>query len=866
MAELRQRLIAAFCDEQREYLEGIRAVLGRLERAPAGVSAAELDEAFRLAHCLKAAARVCDFRTVESIGQRIETFFSTARKGGALARGAFGAVEKALAAIEHWVQALADNPAAAQPADALQAIDRVLAPGTPPVEGDELAPKLLAAFQVEHKEHLEEIRTILAGVAAGGAIAPAQVDEVFRRAHSLKGAARIAGLRPAELLAHRLETLFAAVRDRHLRLDAAVAPTIAAVLDAIEDAAAALLVGRAPPEPTAALAAIERLLGEHPDTEPRAAAAEPSRRDTPAAPAAAVESVRVSAENLDRLLSSAGQLLTESQRQNMMSRELNSLGKQIDELGEAWQAVRGGAAMRRLADAPEFAAVARYLHLAEQRVQALVKKSRSLRRLQQRSAWDLQHQVGRLHEHARRVRMVSAESMLQGFRKMMRDLARDEGKRIEFQVAGFEVQADRRVLQALKDPLMHALLNAVTHGIEAPDERLRQGKNEVGRVGLRLEIAGNRLRVEVADDGQGIDPAHVADAAVRRGLLSEAEAAALAPAEQARLIFRPGLSTALEVTDVSGRGMGLSVVHEAASRLQGEVELEPTDGAGTRIVISVPLSVSTQRLLLVACQEQTFAVPVHAIERLLRVKPAEIEQIEGRPMVLLAGRPIPVRSLADLLGLGAEAPAEARHVLLMVLRAGTVRLAVAVDACLAERDSLLKGLDAPAARAKKFAGGILLEDGSVALVLNPAELLRAPAAADKGPAPHAAAPLPRKKQTRSVLVVDDSLTTRTLEKSILEAHGYIVRIATDGVEALARLREEMVDLVITDVQMPRLDGFGLLAEIKKDPRLARLPVIVVTSMSKREDQERGLALGADAYIVKRKFDHEELLETIRQIL
>lgn len=868
MSDLRPRLIAAFRDEHREYLEGLRAVLGKLGRAPGSVAAAELEEAFRLAHCLKAAARVCDFRTVETIGQRIESFLTGARKGGTPARATLGAVEGALTAIERWAEALADNPAAPQPAESLQALDRALAATTPPVvEKDDLAPKLLAAFQIEHKEHLEEIRTILAGLAAGGAVSAAHVDDAFRRAHSLKGAARIAGLRPAEMVAHGLETLFAAVRDGKLLLDARIAPTIAEALDAIEDAAAAMLDRSTPPEPKAALAAIERALTGHAESSPRATT--PVRRETPAqAPmSAAAESVRVSADNLDRMLRSAGQLLTEGQRQNLLSRELGGLGRQIDELAQAWQFVRGGSAkaLRRLADVPDFATVARYLHQAELRMGALVKKARSLRRLQQRSAWDLQHQVGQLHQDARRVRMVSAESVLQGFRKMMRDLARDEGKRIDFQVAGFEIHADRLVLQALKDPLMHALCNAAIHGIELPDERVGKGKSEVGRVTLRLEVAGNRLRVEIDDDGRGIDPGRVAEAGVQRGLLSAAEAAALSPAEQARLIFRAGLSTAHDVTDVSGRGMGLSVVHEAVARLQGEVELEPKDEPGTRIAIALPLSVSTQRLLLIECRGQTFGVPVHAIERLLRVKATEIEQVEGRPMVLLGGRPIPIRSLGDLLGLGGEDPAESPFALLMVLRSGAGRVAVSVDAFLAERDSLLKGLDAAAARFKKLAGGILLEDGSIALVLNPAELLRAPASADKAPAARPA-PVAVKKQARTVLVVDDSLTTRTLEKSILEAHGYIVRIATDGVEALDRLREEMVDLVITDVQMPRMDGFELLDEIKKDPRLARLPVIVVTSMGKREDQERGLALGADAYIVKRKFDHEELLETIRQIL
>jgi two-component system, chemotaxis family, sensor kinase CheA len=318
------------------------------------------------------------------------------------------------------------------------------------------------------------------------------------------------------------------------------------------------------------------------------------------------------------------------------------------------------------------------------------------------------------------------------------------------------------------------------------------------------------------------------------------------------------------VTGVSGRGMGLSVVHEAAVRLQGEAELLPADGPGTRVVVSVPLSVATQRLLLVRCRDQTYAIPLGAVERLVRVTPQEIETVEGKLTLVLNGRSVPVLSLAALLGAGTEEP-HTSAMSLAILRAGGRRAAVAVDALLAERDSLIKPLDGPAARVEAFAGGLLLEDGRVALVLNPATLLAN--AGGRKPAPAGAkAVAPRPKKNPTVLVVDDSLTTRTLEKSILEVHGYTVRLAVDGLEALTQLRTEPVDLVITDIEMPRMDGFRLIEEMKKDARFARLPVIVVTSLAKREDQERGLALGADAYIVKRKFDHQDLLDTIRQIL
>jgi two-component system chemotaxis sensor kinase CheA len=868
VTELHARLRAAFQAEHKEYLQGIRALLTKLEADSAAVSAAELDEVYRQAHSLRAAARVCDFTTVEAIGQRLETLFTRLRKGELRpGRGMIDAVRTVLGAVEAWARGLEEGNPPAEPGFTLTELDRLLSGSAakPAVTlPDALAPKLLAAFQIEHKEHLEGIRSFLAEIEESGTVAGPRIDEAFRRAHSLKGAARLAELPAAEKLAHRLENLFAQVREGTRQLDPPILRAIHLGLDSIEDVAACLAEQRRPPEAGDALAAIDQALaGEAP------LAAVPVPAPASAAPTLpAADTVRVSTEHLDRLLRSTGQLLTENLRQNVVARELAGLRRGLDELEKDWESLRnrGAAALAALAATPALARVARYLGTVEHKVRVLSRQARALGLLQRRSTWALGQLGAQLQQDVRRVRTVPAESVLQGFRKMMRDLARDEGKEIDFRVSGLEIEGDRLVLQVLKDPLMHILCNAVSHGIESPDERQRQGKDPVGRVTLHLETQGNRLHIVVEDDGRGIDVRQVSETAVRRGLLSRAEAAATPPDELARLVFRPGFSTAHTVTGLAGRGMGLSVVQEAAARLQGEVSWQARDGPGTRLVLSVPLSIATQRLLLVSCRGQMFALPVHAIERLLRIKQAEVESVEGRPMVLVRGQPIPLLSLAQLLKLDqAEVSVTDGYLPLILLRSGPRRVAVAVDALLAERDSVIKELDAPARHVRTLAGGILLEDGAVALVLNPAELLSAPQPAERAPVLKTVAAGPPKK-TATVLVVDDSLTTRTLEKSLLEAHGYDVRIAMDGVEALAQLREELPDLVITDIQMPRMDGFRLLEEIKKEPRLARLPVIVVTSMETREDQERGLALGADAYIVKKKFDHQELLETIRQII
>jgi two-component system chemotaxis sensor kinase CheA len=499
-------------------------------------------------------------------------------------------------------------------------------------------------------------------------------------------------------------------------------------------------------------------------------------------------------------------------------------------------------------------------------LRALTRQARALGRSQRHNSWALRHLSGQLHEQIRQARMVPAETVFEGFRRMVRDIARDEGKQVEFQWTGWAVEADRMVLQALKDPLMHLLRNAVCHGIEPPEERLRAAKPAAGALTLRLETRGNRLLAAVEDDGRGIDLQAVLRVAVQRHFVSEAEARSRSPDELARLIFQPGFSTSPSVTDLSGRGMGLSVVEQQVRRLHGELNLEFRDRPGACFTLLAPLTVFSQRFLLVACAGQKLAIPLHSIERLHRVAARAIETVEGKAVFPYEGRPLPLTSLADLLDLtGQPAMLENGSLPVMVLRSGETRLGVVVESFLVQHEAIVRDLGLQPPHAGKSAGGILLDDGTVAVVLSAAGLVAAGRRPELGAARFAVAPAQEKKSP-VVLVVDDSITTRSLEKAILETHGYTVRVAVDGVEALEQLRAQRADLVITDIQMPRMDGYALLQEIKKDTRLADIPVIVVTSMERREEQERGLLLGADAYVVKRKFDQHELLEAIRQIV
>ncbi|OAN64510.1 hybrid sensor histidine kinase/response regulator [Magnetospirillum moscoviense] len=760
--------------------------------------------------------------------------------------------------------------------------------------------RLLAAFQVEYQEHLGVIRKLIVDLAmrADGAGSP-QLDEIFRRAHSLKGAARAVDMAPVEQMAHRLETLFTRLRSGAVVMDPPLAARIADALDSVEDWVVAFAGGTQPPDMGPAIGALEALLSLSDDPPPApavptvpaeieaavaaAAAAVPepealpepvsapqpsAEPEPPRVAVQAEDTVRVRAVHLDRLLRTSNELLTESMNQRTVTDFLQDVDRRLTEMDKEWRRLRkfAGSMARDLGDHDRAQAWDRQAEAWEQELRVVAREARRSRRLQQRNGWATRQLGTELQQEVRDARMVPADSVFAGFRKMVRDLARDTGQQVDVQVHGLDVEADRMVLQGLKDPVMHLLRNSLAHGVERPAERVAAGKPPAAIVGLSFSVSDGRLAVVVEDDGRGISYDSIRAKAVGQGMFSVEEAADLPRQALIDLIFDPGFSTSRDVNDLSGRGMGLSVVRETATMMNGTVQVSERQPTGTRFRLSVPLSVSTQRLFLVACQGHTYALPTEGIDRLHRVASESVGTVEGKSVVFLSDQQLPLLSLAHLLALGETAVTVSRNVVpLVVLKHGERRVAVAVDDFLSIRVAMVRDIGVPAAIGTMVAGGILLEDGAVALVLNPFEIVET---FRKSGTTRVLTTVEKPPEARIpvILVVDDSLTTRTLEKSILEAHGYIVRLAVDGLEALGKVRAEHVDLVISDIQMPRLDGFGLLQALKADPVLKKIPLILVSSLEAREDRERGLALGADAYVVKRKFDQRELLDTIGQIL
>lgn len=741
----------------------------------------------------------------------------------------------------------------------------------------DLQQRLLAAFRIECREHLDHVRMHFADIEVG-ALPKAEMDEVFRHAHSLKGAARATDLRPVESLAHRMETLLALIRAGQSPFDASARRMIGRLVDAVEDWMAAFDSGKDPGDAAAILKEADMFLlpggrqeeaggasGNTPDAPPAPAIARPPPKSAPTAPGD--EPIKVRARSLDKLLRSAGALVGGGVDQSVVSKRLRRFEDVLDELDRAWRhllTVSPDLKSRHDSDNPD-RAIGRQVDRIDKNLRWLSGEIVAIRNQQHRTAWSVAQMADELRQDIRQVRLIAAESVFAGFRKMVRDLAADLGKQVDFKTQGFDVEADRQVLEALRDPVMHLLRNALAHGIEDPQARKRADKAEAGRLSLSFLVEGLYLKAVIEDDGRGLNLDRIREQGVARGLIGEEEAKDASPTELSRLIFTPGFSTAKEVDDIAGRGMGMSVVYEVAARLNGHAQWQPKQGPGTRFVLTVPLSVSSQRLLLVECEGQAYALAAEAVSQILRVKASEVSQVEGRQIIQRDGETIPLRTLGESLGLAGGINAKDGQFMAVVIRSPQGAVALAVDALREVAEAVVKDVGFQLPHGSVVAGGILRPDGSVVLVLNPYELVFqldedafVPAAAQRRAEDEEKVPV--------ILVVDDSMTTRTLEKSILEAHGFRVRVAVDGLDALIQVRAEPVDLVVSDVEMPRIDGFALLRELKHDRKLAHIPVILVTSLKRQEDIERGLDLGAAAYIVKQRFDQTELLETIRQIL
>jgi two-component system, chemotaxis family, sensor kinase CheA len=470
----------------------------------------------------------------------------------------------------------------------------------------------------------------------------------------------------------------------------------------------------------------------------------------------------------------------------------------------------------------------------------------------------LSRSLNDLQDRTMRTRMVPVATMTDQMHRAARDVARARNKDIRWEVRGADTELDRGVLHRLSEALLHLVRNAVDHGIESAAEREAKGKPRQGLIRLHAMQLGSEVIIAVSDDGAGVDTERVREQAARQGVDVEQMTAE----DLCGLIFRSRLSTAAFVTDISGRGVGLDAVRTAVEAVSGRVEVRSERGVGTEFRVIVPITLAVLRCLLVEAGGQRFAIPFHRVITSRRYDASVVTRAEGRPVVWVDQRPVRVSRLADTLAMSQEDTSDGPVV---VLGDTADSHAFQVDRLVGRRDVVLKGLGPPAPHLPVVAGASVEPDGSILIVLDPPGLIRRARRAtgtDVVPVPagrHSA-------RRHQVMVVDDALTVRELQRSILERAGYEVRVAGDGAQALSSLRQQPCDLVLTDVEMPNMDGFALTEAIRSTPALANVPVLMLTSRAGDSDRQRGLDAGADGYILKSGFDEGSLLTAVNRLL
>jgi two-component system chemotaxis sensor kinase CheA len=477
-----------------------------------------------------------------------------------------------------------------------------------------------------------------------------------------------------------------------------------------------------------------------------------------------------------------------------------------------------------------------------------------------------------LEEGIRTLRLLPLSTIFNLFPRLVRDLARQEGKLVELVIEGGETRADKRILEEMKDPLLHMIRNAIDHGIESPAERKRKGKPETATIILRGYQTPTSIILEICDDGRGLDVEGIKQTAVRRGLYRPEELEMLTPGQIQALILSPGFSTRTMVTEISGRGVGLDVLRTNVERLKGNVEVHSPPGQGCTIRIQLGTTLATAHVLLVTAQGHTYALPVEFVQTACLVKASDIFTLEGHSTIVYDNQPVSVAWLADLLNLPGNGRVKSpdQRLSCIILQTGHDKLGIFVDALVDEQDVVLKPQSQLLKRVRHISGATILGTGEVCMVLNPPDLITAVrhriTQATLGNSGGSIEMGLTEQRPRCILLVEDSIATRTQEKRILESAGYEVVTAVDGVDGFNKLQSRAFDAVISDIQMPNLDGLQLTERIRQHREYNELPVVLVTTLASDADRQRGAEAGANAYITKGSFNQEVLLETLERLI
>jgi two-component system, chemotaxis family, sensor kinase CheA len=755
---------------------------------------------------------------------------------------------------------------------------------------NEFLKRIQATFRIEAEEH---IRVFSAGLSElentrTKKRIPEIIETMFREVHSLKGAARSVDQKEIESICYPMESLFSSLKHNEITLS----PTSFNILYKAVERLSNLISAGGSVQSSADRQIQKELISQLKETaegssfnsastdEPTSIAEIESndtqitsylkaeaisdilKSQTPLT----MEVVRMPISKLDPLLLQAEEMIQTKIVADQRIKEL----KEIDAGIAGWRTYLLD--WRRHWSATNTASLNDWFEVNETYLNKLDSQLTDFTRSMERDQYNLNRMVNDHLGEMKQVLMLPVSSIVESFPGMVRKISKGQNKEIEFIIQGADLEIDKRILEEFKDPLIHLIRNSIDHGIEKSQERILRNKPSHGTIILAFNARESGIvEITVSDDGRGIDKEDVLKAAIKTGNLSREAAEKLDPDEILSLIYQSGVTTSSIITDISGRGLGLSIVREKVEKLNGKIFMETEVNNGTSFHILLPMTLATFRGILVRMDEFMFILPTMNVERVMKVDKEEIKTVENHETIRIDDRILSVVDLGVVLGLAEHKHREeseldnSNHILIVVLVSGEHHIAFKVDDVIDEHQVLVKGLGKLLKRVRNISGATILGSGKVVPVLHIVDLMKsALISAEKFKGQIYVEETDEK--IKKILIAEDSITARTLLKNILETAGYQVFTAVDGTDAFTRAHSDEFDLIISDIDMPRMNGFELTTKIRNDKKLSQVPVVLVTALESREDREHGIEVGADAYIIKSNFDQTNLLEIIKKLI
>ncbi|MBE9125618.1 Hpt domain-containing protein [Coleofasciculus sp. LEGE 07092] len=856
------RTLYQFSSEER--LQKLEIGLRHLQQYPNDETT--LDELRREVHGLKGDSSSVGIDDVETLAHGIEEILENIRTQEATFTPLVSeSLDYGLEAIALLVrEAVTGEPSQVDIAGVIEQLMEALWASNPPQPNapSQLAPSYIEDDELREVYHLsseERLQKLEAGLLHlekhSGDITT--LEELLREAHSLKGDSRSAGVDDVETIIHQIEEILGNIQHQQTVLTPEVSDRLYQGLDAtaklIQEAVTGQLVGVDTP------GVVEQLMEivVAPAT-PEALPVSPTESPITATPDISgepyhIDTIRVQTRDLDALMAQAEEL-------NVTKIHITHATTEIEELVSLWQEWKGFE--KRKSRAPSSVGINPHQERLDEIINAL-------RSAAQENSSNLDLIAGDLRDKIRTLRLLPLSTVFQFFPRMVRDLARQQSKQVEFVIEGGETAADKRILEEIKDSLMHLIRNAIDHGIETPDEREQRGKPATATIWLRGYQSGNTIVIEVADDGRGLDVEKIKQTAIRRKLYQKEELDAMTPSQIYELIFAPGFSTRSFITEISGRGIGLDVVRTHIERLKGTITIASTPNQGSSFRIQLRTTLATINALMLEVEGIIQALPIEFVETSLLVSPEQIFTIDGRESIDWDGKAVPLSNLVDLLELS-NSPAYAFTAKIepqtsdwrpcILLKVGEDYAGLLVDRLFDTQELALKPQSQLLKRVRNVMGATILPTGDVCTILNPPDLIKS--LQKQTPTTISVKPIVTIQHKPLILLVEDSLPVRTQEKRLLEKAGYEVVIAINGLDGYNKLQTRNFDAVISDVEMPHLDGLSMTAKIRQHPDYQDLPIILVTTLNSDEDKQRSAVAGADAHIIKGKFNQDFLLETL----